>query len=143
MRQAGRFPIKEALLSAPQNYWLYMDSIMKRMWELHLLEESSERNIEQKAPANSEVSDEELSLGEFSSSSSLNSDEQEKPKVVAIVESSGKSKLDKSLLSTQGFNIAQMGNFPFVKLRDGEIPKKLLIIPEIESMPKTSKALKM
>lgn len=84
MREAGRFPIREPLLTNPRKYWLYIDSIMKRMWDINLLEESSERNIEVMVPVNSEISDEELSLGEFSSSSSdpLASDDDNKKKKV-------------------------------------------------------------
>ena len=84
MREAARFPIPEPLLATPKKYWMYIDSIMKRMWEIHLLEESSERNIEQRAPDNSEISDEELSMGEFSESSSdgkLSDDEGKKLKI--------------------------------------------------------------
>ena len=141
MRVAGRFPICEPLLAAPKKYWLYIDSIMKRMWEIHLLEESSARNIEQRVPDNSEISDQELSMGDFSSSSSdgLGSDDEKEKKVSD--KPSGKHKLDKSLLQTQAFNLGQMSAFPFM-MKDGEVPERLLMKPELESMVAASQSLK-
>lgn len=136
MKIAGRFPIPEPLLHQPPKYWLYIDSIMQSMWDLNQLKEHAEVNITPNAaPANSCASDDDLSMGQSSSSEgpvvAKKDSEEEVDSDNNLKEK--KKALDKSILITQGFNMSALGLYPH-KSREGEIPKRLLLVPDMENI---------
>jgi hypothetical protein len=67
MKDAKRFPIPESLINKPDRFVLHLDSLIHNIYRVDSLVESANIQPRMTAPENSAESDDNLSIGSFSS----------------------------------------------------------------------------
>lgn len=126
METSSRFPIPESLLNCPSGYWLKIDSLIHNIYNTETLAQTATIPPQLKAPANSDVSADNLSIG------SDTPEEEQAPQIQPEFEDPNKPKpFDKKLVLLQPFNLEKIMIFPH-KARDGEIPIRLFNTPKID-----------
>ena len=66
MQKSKRFPIPEKLLNKPNHYWLKIDSIIHGIYTVEPMIQECNVPPDLKAPKNSDVSEENFSIGNLS-----------------------------------------------------------------------------
>jgi len=142
MMKAKRYPIPEKLMNEPENFWLKIDSIIQGIYNVQEMISNCDNLPDIKAPKNSDVSADNATASE-SSSTEYDDDGNPKKKNVKIVQAVGaapEKKFDKSLIECQGWKLDPLTVFPH-KAREGEVPLKLLKIPKVDYMMKVSESI--
>lgn len=142
MQQAKRFPIPEGLLNQPKNYWLKIDSIIHHIYNIESLILTSKIFPDLRAPKNSDVSEDNLSIGEISEEEDeqVIAEQKKSVEVSLVKQVSALKQFDKSLVIFQPYNIANLTIFPH-KARDGEVQLNLLKTPKLEYLSQILNAL--
>lgn len=142
MMKAKRYPVREKLMNEPENFWLKIDSIIQAIYNVKEMTENCDNPPDIRATKNSDVSADNATASE---SSSTEYDEDGNPKKknvkVVVVEKEGPAvKFEKSLIENQGWRVEPLAVYPH-KAREGEVPLKLLKIPKVEYIMRVSEEI--
>lgn len=122
-------------MNQPDHYWLKIDSLIHNIYTTEHLAETAVIRPPLKAPKNSDVSEDNLSIG---------SDTPEEEEIIEQqpeVEDPNKPKpFDKRLVALQPYNMEKLMIFPH-KARDNELPIRLFVKPKIDYFTIVSLAL--
>lgn len=128
-------------MNRPEHYWLKIDSIIHSIYNVDSLILAQNVYPDLKAPANSDVTDEDFSFGESTDEEqALVNNALAKDKITA--EEITKKEFDKSLVKLNPFNTEILTVFPH-KAKDGEVPLKLLVEPKVEYITNIQKQLEL
>lgn len=137
MKSAKRYPIPEQLLNKPKNYWLKIDSVLANVYNIESLVETANLRPPMFAPQNSDVSEDNYSIGSLSPVE-IPSDEEKAAKAVEVVKD---RTFDKTQIDLSPFSLERMVVFPH-KFREGDVPVRVLIRQDIGYLTKIHDAIK-
>jgi hypothetical protein len=84
MMKAKRYPVPEKLMNEPENFWLKIDSIIQSIYNVEDMTKNCENLPDIRAPKNSDVSEDNATASE-SSSTEYDEDGNPKKKIVKTV----------------------------------------------------------
>ena len=136
MKAYKRWPIPEALMGRPQteNFYLKVDSIIADAYLSDRMREWANHRAAVPAPYNSMES-----ADDYQIIPSEDSEDADKiiDDTVLPVDKENEFNFDKSILDASPFRMGSLRYYPY-KQREGEVPTKLLKVPKLEFLSKTS-----
>ena len=124
-------------MNKPKNYCLKIDSVLHNVYNIETMVETANLRPPMFAPQNSDVSEDNYSIGSLSPVE-IPSDEEKAAKAAEVVKD---RTFDKTMIDLSPFSLERMVVFPH-KFREGDVPLRLLIRPEIAYLTKIHDAIK-